>query len=254
MMPPVPVSRTEHRDTAVFTEMAAQTRTFKIALIGADAVGKTALVKRHLTGAFEPRYLATIGTEVRPLKFSTNLGDVELQLWDCAGQPLYAGLRDGYYIGAKAALVMFDVTRPETYQQARDYVRDFQRVCPGAPVVICGHKVDVKDRRVHPRDISLHREVSDIAKSVSTLPADAAVPSAYFDTSAKSNYNFEKPFLWLARQLTGDASLQFVESTDDDAEEEPQEDPNHPKGFQMTFMQGDEEYTLTCEDGYAFLG
>lgn len=35
---------------------------------------------------------------------------------------------------------------------------------------------------------------------------------AYFDISAKSNYNFEKPFLWLARKLTGDAHLEFTEA------------------------------------------
>ena len=29
----------------------------------------------------------------------------------------------------------------------------------------------------------------------------------YYDISAKSNYNFEKPFLWLARKLTGNAGL-----------------------------------------------
>ena len=33
----------------------------------------------------------------------------------------------------------------------------------------------------------------------------------YYDISAKSNYNFEKPFLWLARKLTGDSNLEFVE-------------------------------------------
>ncbi len=32
----------------------------------------------------------------------------------------------------------------------------------------------------------------------------------YYDISAKSNYNFEKPFLWLARKLLGDANLEFV--------------------------------------------
>lgn len=32
----------------------------------------------------------------------------------------------------------------------------------------------------------------------------------YYDISAKSNYNFEKPFLWLARKLTGDPNLEFV--------------------------------------------
>lgn len=32
----------------------------------------------------------------------------------------------------------------------------------------------------------------------------------YFEISAKSNYNFEKPFLWLARKLVGNPSLEFV--------------------------------------------
>lgn len=32
----------------------------------------------------------------------------------------------------------------------------------------------------------------------------------YYDISAKSNYNFEKPFLWLARKLLGDSNLEFV--------------------------------------------
>jgi len=32
----------------------------------------------------------------------------------------------------------------------------------------------------------------------------------YYDISAKSNYNFEKPFLWLARKLIGDPNLEFV--------------------------------------------
>lgn len=35
--------------------------------------------------------------------------------------------------------------------------------------------------------------------------------SQYYDISAKSNYNFEKPFLWLARKLVGDPNLEFVE-------------------------------------------
>jgi hypothetical protein len=34
----------------------------------------------------------------------------------------------------------------------------------------------------------------------------------YYEISAKSNYNFEKPFLYLARKLVGDANLTFVEA------------------------------------------
>ena len=33
----------------------------------------------------------------------------------------------------------------------------------------------------------------------------------YYDVSAKSNYNFEKPFLWLVKKLLGDPNLEFVE-------------------------------------------
>lgn len=34
----------------------------------------------------------------------------------------------------------------------------------------------------------------------------------YFEISAKVNYNFEKPFVWLARKLAGDNNLMFVEA------------------------------------------
>lgn len=40
---------------------------------------------------------------------------------------------------------------------------------------------------------------------------DSPLPHQYYDISAKSNYNFEKPFLWLARKLVGDPNLEFVE-------------------------------------------
>jgi GTP-binding nuclear protein Ran len=59
-----------------------------------------------------------------------------------------------------------------------------------------GNKVDIKDRKVKAKQITFHRKKN----------------LQYYDISAKSNYNFEKPFLWLGRKLTGDPSLNFVES------------------------------------------
>lgn len=58
---------------------------FKILLVGDGGVGKTTYVKRHLTGEFEKRYIATIGAEVHPLVFHTNRGPICLNLWDTAG-------------------------------------------------------------------------------------------------------------------------------------------------------------------------
>jgi len=71
---------------------------FKLILVGDGGVGKTTFVKRHLTGEFEKKYVATLGVEVHPLGFHTNRGPIKFNVWDTAGQEKFGGLRDGYYI------------------------------------------------------------------------------------------------------------------------------------------------------------
>ncbi len=90
---------------------------------------------------------------------------------------------------------MFDVTSRITYKSVPNWHRDLTRVCENIPIVLVGNKVDVKDRKVKARQINFHRKKN----------------LQYFDISAKSNYNFERPFLWLARKLTGKSDLTFVE-------------------------------------------
>nr|GMD78233.1 GTP-binding nuclear protein Ran-3 [Ipomoea batatas] len=70
------------------------------------------------------------------------------------------------------------------------------RVCENIPIVLCGNKVDVKNRQVKAKQVTFHRKKN----------------LQYYEISAKSNYNFEKPFLYLARKLAGDVNLHFVES------------------------------------------
>ncbi|VBB28430.1 unnamed protein product [Acanthocheilonema viteae] len=146
--------------------------TFKLVLVGDGGTGKTTFVKRHLTGEFEKKYVATLGVEVHPLIFHTNRGQIRFNVWDTAGQEKFGGLRDGYYIQGQCAIIMFDVTARVTYKNVPNWHRDLVRVCENIPIVLCGNK--------------------------------------YYDISAKSNYNFEKPFLWLARKLLGDPNLEFV--------------------------------------------
>lgn len=69
---------------------------FKLVFVGDGGVGKTTFVKRHITGEFERRYIATVGVEVHPMTFHTNHGPICFNVWDTAGQEKLSGLRDGY--------------------------------------------------------------------------------------------------------------------------------------------------------------
>ncbi|KAJ3199713.1 GTP-binding nuclear protein gsp1/Ran, partial [Clydaea vesicula] len=163
--------------------------TFKLILVGDGGTGKTTFVKRHLTGEFEKKYIATVGAEVYPLVFHTNFGAICFNTWDTAGQEKFGGLRDG-----NCAIIMFDVTSRITYKNVPTWHRDLVRVCDNIPIVLCGNKVDIKERKVKAKQITFHRKKN----------------LQYYDISAKSNYNFEKPFLWLVRKLVGNPNLEFV--------------------------------------------
>ena len=171
-----------------------ETATFKLVLVGDGGVGKTTFVKRHETGEFEKKYIATLGVEVHRLVFHTNRGPICFNVWDTAGQEKFGGLRDGYYIQGQCAIIMFDVTARVTYKNVPNWHRDLVRVCENIPIVLCGNKVDIKDRKVKAKAIVFHRKKN----------------LQYYGISAKSNYNFEKPFLWLARKLSGDSNLELV--------------------------------------------
>ncbi len=170
--------------------------TFKLILVGDGGTGKTTFVKRHVTGEFEKKYVPTLGVEVHPIQFQTNYGPLRFNVWDTAGQEKFGGLRDGYYIQGQCAILMFDVTNRTTYKNVPSWHRDLVRVCDNIPIVLVGNKIDIKDRRVKAKNITFHRKKN----------------LQYYDISAKSNYNFEKPFLWLARKLTGKGNLVFVEA------------------------------------------
>ena len=130
------------------------------------------------------------------MDFSTSRGKVILDVWDTAGQEKLGGLRDGYYIKGQCAIIMFDVTSRITYKNVPKWYKDVTRVCDNIPIVLVGNKVDVKDRKVKAKQITFHRKRN----------------LQYYDVSAKSNYQFEKPFVWLLRRISGDKDLQLVEN------------------------------------------
>lgn len=103
-------------------------------------------------------------------------------------------MRHRYYIKGQCAIMMFDVTSRLTYKNIPTWHRDLTRVCENIPIVLCGNKVDVKNRQVKAKQVTFHRKKN----------------LQYYEISAKSNYNYEKPFLYLARKLCGNPQLFFV--------------------------------------------
>jgi GTPase SAR1 family protein len=59
----------------------------------------------------------------RPLTIAQNLGQIQFDVWDTAGQEKFGGLRDGYYINGQCGIIMFDVTSRITYKNVPNWHR-----------------------------------------------------------------------------------------------------------------------------------
>jgi len=173
----------------------AKVPTFNLILVGDASTGKTTFIKRHKTGEFEKKYNATSESEVHRLTFFTNLGKVVFNCWDAPGQ-LQFDVCDQRYVDGNACIIMFDVSSRESFFSVPVWYKDLTSVYENIPIALCGNKVDLKDRKVKQKDILLHRKKLNMQ---------------YYDISVKTNYNFEKPLLWIARQLCGDMNLVFKE-------------------------------------------
>ena len=169
--------------------------TFKCVLVGDAGVGKTTFVHKHLPGEFVQLYSETLGVDVKPLVFNTTSGQIRFNVWDCAGTERFSGLGGTHYDWADCAIVMFDLTSRLSYNNCRDWIAKVRNVCADIPIILVGNKVDIADRKVMPNDINLHREINAL----------------YYDISAKSNFQFEKPFLKFAQMLMHDANIQLVD-------------------------------------------
>ncbi len=171
---------------------------FKLVFVGDCGVGKTTFLTRHLTGEFTEQYNATCGVDIKPYDLLTNHGNVRFNVWDGSGQ---TNMGDKYYKDADCAIVFFDVTNERSWCNVPKWLDALRDVCPDIPIVLCGNKVDTNKHAVSVRRIC--RFYHEIGKKNF---------DSYYYISARSNYNFEKPFLFLAQKLiSGD--LEFISAS-----------------------------------------
>lgn len=125
------------------------TASYKVLLLGDGGVGKTTFLKKIKEYVFQKQYIATMGAEVHPISFSDKEKEVIFNIWDCAGQEKFSGLRQGYYIEADAAIYMYDKTSTFTYKNIGRWKRDVERVCGTLPFIIIENKSDIDGKTIN---------------------------------------------------------------------------------------------------------
>lgn len=133
---------------------------FRIVLLGEATVGKTSLLRRYTENVFDEEYKQTIGTTFATKDVDTadsegHVRKVRLSIWDMGGQSTYRELRRQYMKGASAAIIVYDVTKPETFMAMNNWFESFREVSPEAPVVISANKIDLVDERMVPPEPGL---------------------------------------------------------------------------------------------------
>lgn len=120
----------------------------KIVLIGDTQVGKTSIVTRLVKGRFDENNVATIGAALQNYYVQRESGNVGLQIWDTAGQEKFRSLAPMYYRTANVAILVYDITKPETFHSLEAWEKEVTGKGPqGLKIVIVGNKKDIEEER-----------------------------------------------------------------------------------------------------------
>jgi len=123
---------------------------YKLVLIGSASVGKSAYVEKLRSNRFVSKYEPTEKVEVTSLVFNTNYFPVKVDVWEVAGCEPF----DGYYVGADAAMLMYDVSSKPSMKELTSRYESLRRVCEDVPNVLVGNKAESSSKRkVQQKDV-----------------------------------------------------------------------------------------------------
>ncbi|MHA2342081.1 MAG: Rab family GTPase [Candidatus Hodarchaeales archaeon] len=159
----------------------------KVVFLGDTSVGKSCLAVRFIKNEFFEFQEPTIGAAFLGKSINLNNKKYKFEIWDTAGQERYRSLAPMYYRGAKAAVIVYDITDEETFKGAKTWTSEIQKNSENCLIVLVGNKVDlIEKRRVNVDD------VRDYARDNNII---------YMESSAKTGLNVEQIFTNIAHNL-----------------------------------------------------
>jgi small GTP-binding protein len=177
---------------------------YKIVLIGDGGVGKTAIRERYLGRGFNTQYILTVGADFAMYDDFINGSPVRYQIWDLAGQNRFDSVREVYYQGCIGALLVYDVTRPESFYNMPKWINELwtSNGRGRVPLVVVANKIDMRelvDTTISPQ------EGHSFTENLSNLTNPEGFSCHFIETSAKTGVNIARTF-----SLLGENVMRFI--------------------------------------------
>ena len=159
----------------------------KILLIGDSEVGKTSILVKYTEHIFPEDHISTIGVEYKDKNIKKDNYNIRLQIWDTAGQERFRSITKSIYRNANGVLFIYDVTKKDTFNNIKNWIKDLENFENDIKSIIIGNKIDLDDKReVNKNDLE------ELAKKYN-MP--------FIETSAKNNINIEECFDLMVNEI-----------------------------------------------------
>ena len=189
---------------------------FKVVLVEESGVGKTSIITQFIDQTFQEDQQSTTGGTFSTKSVICEGGKIlKFEIWDTAGQEKYRSLTTMFYKDANAAVMVYDVTRKESFDEIKNYWSN--QIKENSPeniiLVIAGNKSDLIEQETVDEE-----EARNFAKELNAI---------FISTSAKSSEGINSLFEEIAKKHTGSANITIKE--DDGEEPQAEEQKNTVK-------------------------